>query len=87
MLNYIKVMATVTKFKLQNAKPTIHRPIGEQGERGYFIRIGTGGKSGEPLMRVNMGDKVSYFPMYSRNGKTRVNEYVPFKDGLIQRKA
>tara|TARA_R110002153_G_scaffold25051_4_gene79586 strand:+ start:629 stop:892 length:264 start_codon:yes stop_codon:yes gene_type:complete len=87
MLKFIETITIITKFKLQKVKPTMHRSVGEKGEQGWFVRIGEGGKSGEALMRVNMGKRVSYFPVYNRNGKTRINTYVPIKDKLLQVKA
>jgi|TARA_R110000796_G_C14506902_1_gene429493 hypothetical protein len=89
MLNFVKVFTTVVKFKLQGLKPTIYRTTKTHPnmERGYFIRMGTGGKSGERLLRVNMGTSYSSFPVYSRKGKQRVNEYVPIKGNLTQVRA
>ena len=86
MLNSVKVIATVVKFKFKGVKPTMYRTTKSHPnlERGYFIRVGTGGKSGEPLMRVNMGTSYSMFPVYNRKGKQRVNEYVPIKGNLTQ---
>ncbi len=86
MLNFVKVFTTVAKFKIQGLKPTIYRNVKTHPnmERGYFIRMGTGGKSGERLMRINMGKSYSLFPVYSRNGKQRVNTYVPIKGNLTQ---
>lgn len=86
MLNFVKVMTTVVKFKVKGMKPTIHRNIETHPgmERGYFIRIGNGGVSGEALMRVNMGNSYSLFPMYSRNNTQRTNSYVPIKGDKVQ---
>jgi len=86
MLNIIKVYVTCFKFYLKGVKPTIHRKIGKNGQKGYFLRMGTGGKSGEPLLRVNMGNYYSSFPMYDRKGKTRVNPVVPIKTNYIHKK-
>ena len=89
------VLYTMAKLKFQKRKPTICLSCGEKGHKGYFVRLGTGGKSGEPMLRVNVGNFYipykgnvgnwySSFPMYQRNGKTRVNTYVPIKQGLVQ---
>ena len=85
-LNIIKVYGLVFKYKVMGVKPTIHRTVKTHPnmERGYFTRLGTGGKSGEPMLRVNVGNWYSCFPMYQRNGKTRVNTYVPIKGNLVQ---
>ena len=96
-LNIVKVYGLVVKYKVMGVKPTIHRTVKTHPnmERGYFTRLGTGGKSGEPMLRVNVGNFYipykgnvgnwySSFPMYQRNGKTRVNTYVPIKQGLVQ---
>jgi hypothetical protein len=85
-LNIIKVYGLVTKYWLMDVKPTIHRTVKTHPnmERGYFTRLGTGGKSGEPMLRVNVGNWYSSFPMYQRNGKTRVNTYVPIKGNRVQ---
>ena len=86
MLNVIKVIAVATKFKLNNVKPTIHRSVETHPnmEQGWFIRVGDGGKSGEPLIRVNMGKRYSSFPVYNRNGVQRTNSYVPIKGDRVQ---
>ena len=49
MINVINVLTTVVKFKLAGVKPTIHRTVKTHPnmEQGWFIRVGTGGKSGD----------------------------------------
>ena len=85
MLNFVKVMTTVAKFKVKGMKPTIHRNTETHPgmERGYFIRIGNGGVSGEALMRVNMGNSYSLFPLYNRKNALRANGYVPIKGDKV----
>jgi len=86
MLNFVKVITVVTKFKIKGVKPTIHRTAKTHPgmERGYFIRTGNGGASGDALMRVNMGNSYSLFPVYNRNGVQRSNSYVPIKGDKVQ---
>lgn len=86
MLNVIKVITVAIEFKRKGMKPTIHRTTKTHPnmEQGWFIRVGAGGKSGEPLMRVNMGKRYSSFPIYSRNGVQRTNSYVPIKGDRVQ---
>ena len=86
MLNVIKVIAVATKFKVKGMLPTIHRSVKTHPnmEQGWFIRVGDGGKSGEPLIRVNMGKSYSSFPVYNRNGVQRTNSYVPIKGDRVQ---
>jgi hypothetical protein len=86
MLNFIKVVSVITKFKLNNVKPTIHRTVKTHPkmEQGWFIRVGNGGISGEALMRVNMGKSYSSFPIYNRKGVQRTNSYVPIKGDRVQ---
>ena len=66
--------------------PTIHRSVKTHPnmEQGWFIRVGDGGKSGEPLIRVTMGKSYSSFPVYNRNGVQRTNSYVPIKGDRVQ---
>jgi hypothetical protein len=49
--------------------------------------MGNGGKSGEPLIRFNWGNKYSSFHAYDRKGKPRVSQnwYVAIKSSLIQK--
>ena len=86
MLNVIKVIAVATKFKVKGMLPTIHRSVKTKPkmQQGWFIRVGDGGKSGEPLIRVNMGKRYSSFPIYNRNGVQRTNSYVPIKGDRVQ---
>ena len=81
----IKIIATAIKLKLQGYKPLIYRNAKVQ-ETGRFIRKGKGGKSGEPLVRLNFGKSYSSFHAYDRKGKRRVASYVPIKSFLIQKK-
>ena len=94
-----KIMATLAKLKLlsylnDNYKPTIFRREQEfpNMRKGWFIKMGDGGKSGEPLIRFNWykpfsGWRYSSFHAYNRNGKSRVSQnwYVPIKNVLIQK--
>ena len=84
-LTPIKIVATALKLKLQGNKPVICRPT---KEKGWFVRKGDGGKSGEPLVRFNFGTWYSSFHAYDRNGASRHthNKYVPIKANLIQKK-
>ena len=81
----VKLIATAIKLKLQGYKPVIYRNDNVQ-ETGWFIRKGKGGKSGEPLVRLNFGKSYSSFHAYDRKGKRRVASYVPIKSFLIQKK-
>ncbi len=82
----VKLIATAIKLKLQGYKPVICRPAKQ--ERGWFVRKGYGGKSGEPLVRFNFGSWYSSFQAYDRKGKSRYTQtnYVPIKANLIQKK-
>lgn len=84
--NVFELLGYCLLMKFQRRKPTAHRTTKTHPnmERGYFMRLGDGGKSGEPWLRVNVGNWYSSFPMYNRNGKTRVNKYVPIKGNLVQ---
>ena len=83
-LTPFKIISTALKLKLQGYKPVICRPAKQ--ERGWFVRKGDGGKSGEPLVRLNFGKSYSSFHAYDRKGKRRVASYVPIKSFLIQKK-
>ncbi len=85
-LTPFKMTSTALKLKLQGYKPVICRPAKQ--ERGWFVRKGYGGKSGEPLVRFNFGTWYSSFQAYDRNGKSRHTQtkYVPIKANLIQKK-
>tara|TARA_R100000479_G_C6351172_1_gene189290 strand:- start:160 stop:528 length:369 start_codon:yes stop_codon:yes gene_type:complete len=92
-LTPIKIIATLTKLKILSYFDKGYKPFRYQGdktkikEKGWFIRLGNGGKSGEPLIRFNFGSKFSSFHAYNRNGKPRVtqNWYVAFKSRLAQK--
>tara|TARA_R100000008_G_C3574569_1_gene164352 strand:- start:63 stop:395 length:333 start_codon:yes stop_codon:yes gene_type:complete len=75
----IRIIATALSFYLKGGKPPIHRknPL----EKGWFARLGNGGKSGEPLLRLNFGNSYSCFQAYNRNGYSRAtqNKYVAHK--------
>ena len=81
----IKIIAAAIKLKLQGYKPVIYRNDKVQ-ETGCVIRTGKGGKSGDPLVRLNFGKSYSCFHAYDRKGKRRVAHYVPIKSFLIQKK-
>tara|TARA_R100001082_G_scaffold99382_1_gene68068 strand:+ start:108 stop:428 length:321 start_codon:yes stop_codon:yes gene_type:complete len=86
-LTPVRLILTALALKLKGHKPVIYRNENVQ-ETGWFIRKGKGGKSGEPLVRMNFGTSYSSFHAYDRNGKPRVGQtkYVPIKDFLIQKK-
>mgnify|MGYP003138855519 CR=1 len=75
----IRVIATALSFYLKGNKPVIHRKNPQ--EKGFFIRLGNGGKSGEPLLRLNFGNSYSCFQAYDRKGYSRAtqNKYVAHK--------
>ena len=82
----IKIALTLLKLRyIDGHKPVIFRNKSIV-EKGWFVRMGNGGKSGEPLIRFNWGTKYSSFHAYNRNGKPRVqqNWYVAFKSRLAQ---
>lgn len=95
----IKIMATLTKLKLlsylnSGYKPTIYRREQEfpNMRKGWFVKMGSGQKSGEPLIRFNWykpfsGWRYSSFHAYNRNGKPRVSQnwYVAIKGMIIQK--
>ena len=81
----------MTKLKIlsyfdKGYKPFRYETIKLKLKKSWFIRLGNGGKSGEPLIRFNFGSKFSSFHAYNRNGKPRVtqNWYVAFKSRLAQ---
>ena len=83
----IKIALTLLKLRyIDGHKPVIFRNKSIV-EKGWFVRMGNGGKSGEPLIRFNWGTKYSSFHAYNRNGKPRVqqNWYVAFKSRLAQK--
>jgi len=93
-LTPIKIVATLTKLKLLSVfcggyKPPIYRTEKSHPNlrRGWFVQKGDGGKSGEPLIRFNWGNRYSSFHAYKRNGKPRVSQnwYVVFKGILMQK--
>jgi len=75
----IRVLATALSFYLKGNKPVIHRknPL----DKGFFIRLGNGGKSGEPLLRLNFGNSYSCFQAYDRNGYSRISQ-----NGIVRHK-
>jgi len=85
-LTPLKIVATSLKLWLQGTKPIICRPT-KKG-KGWFVRKGTGGKSGEPLVRMNFGTWYASFQAYDRNGLSRAiqNECVAIKGRFIQKK-
>ena len=80
-------------FKILSLFHKGYKPFRYQGdankikEKGWFIRKGLGGISGEPLVRFNFGSKFSSFHAYNRKGKPRVSNtwYVTFKSRLFQK--
>ena len=83
----IKIALTLLKLRyIDGHKPVIFRNKSIV-EKGWFVRMGNGGKSGEPLIRFNWGNKYSSFHAYDRKGKPRVeqNWYVAIKSSLIQK--
>ena len=84
----IKIILTLLKLRYINGHtyPVLFRDKNII-EKGWFVRMGNGGKSGEALIRFNWGNKYSSFHAYNRNGKPRVeqNWYVPIKSALIQK--
>ena len=90
----IKIILTLLKLRYINGHtyPVLFRDKNII-EKGWFVRMGNGGKSGEALIRFNWykpfkGWRYSSFHAYNRNGKPRVeqNWYVPIKSALIQKK-
>ena len=85
----IKIILTLLKLRYINGHkyPVLFRDKNIK-EKGWFVRMGNGGKSGEALIRFNWGTKYSSFHAYNRNGKPRVaqNWYVAIKSALIQKK-
>jgi hypothetical protein len=85
----IRILATIVKLKLKGHKPVIYRaePHVRIKSKGWFVHKGMGGKSGEPLIRFNWGNRYSSFHAYNRNGKPRVSQnwYVPIKGIIIQK--
>ena len=84
----IKIALTLLKLRyIDGHKPVIFRNKSII-EKGWFVRKGEGGKSGEALIRFNWGNKYSSFHAYNRNGKPRLaqNWYVAIKSALIQKK-
>jgi len=84
----IKIALTLLKLRyIDGHKPVIFRNKSII-EKGWFVRKGLGGISGEPLLRFNWGDRYTSFHAYDRRGKPRasLNEYVPFKSRLMQTK-
>ena len=92
-LTPIKIVLTLVVFKFLSLFHKGYKPFRYQGdankikEKGWFIRKGYGGISGEPLVRFNFGSRFSSFHAYKRKGKPRVsnNWYVAFKSRLFQK--
>ncbi len=92
-LTPIKIVLTLVVFKFLSLFHKGYKPFRYQGyankikEKGWFIRKGYGGISGEPLVRFNFGSRFSSFHAYNRKGKPRVSNtwYVPFKSKLFQK--
>ena len=92
-LTPIKIVLTLVVFKFLSLFHKGYKPFRYQGdankikEKGWFIRKGLGGISGEPLVRFNFGSRFSSFHAYNRKGKPRVSNtwYVPFKSKLFQK--
>tara|TARA_A100001391_G_scaffold177238_2_gene140924 strand:- start:2147 stop:2515 length:369 start_codon:yes stop_codon:yes gene_type:complete len=92
-LTPIKIILTLVVFKFLSLFHKGYKPFRYQGdankikEKGWFIRKGYGGISGEPLVRFNFGSRFSSFHAYNRKGKPRVSNtwYVPFKSKLFQK--
>ena len=92
-LTPIKIVLTLVVFKFLALFSDGYKPFRYQGdankikEKGWFIRKGLGGISGEPLVRFNFGSRFSSFHAYNRKGKPRVsnNWYVAFKSRLFQK--
>ena len=92
-LTPIKIISTLLTFKILSLFNKGYKPFRYQGdankirEKGWFIRKGLGGISGEPLVRFNFGSRFSSFHAYNRKGKPRVSNtwYVPFKTKLFQK--
>jgi len=92
-LTPIKIVSTLLTFKILSLFHKGYKPFRYQGdankikEKGWFIRKGLGGISGEPLVRFNFGSKFSSFHAYNRKGKPRVSNtwYVTFKSRLFQK--
>ena len=83
----IKIALTLLKLRyIDGHKPIIFRNKSIV-EKGWFVRMGNGGKSGEALIRFNWGNKYSSFHAYDRKGTPRVeqNWYVAIKSSLIQK--
>ena len=92
-LTPIKIVLTLVVFKFLSLFHKGYKPFRYQGdankikEKGWFIRKGYGGISGEPLVRFNFGSRFSSFHAYNRKGKPRIsnNWYVTFKSRLFQK--
>lgn len=86
----IRILFTLLYFYLRKYKPVIYRaePNHRVVEKGWFVRKGYGGRSGEPLVRLNWGNRYSSFHAYNRKGMPRMaqTKYVPFKSGIMQTK-
>ena len=78
-LTPVRVLITAFDLWRKGNKPVIHRKNPQ--EKGFFVRLGKGGKSGEPLLRLNFGNSYSCFQAYDRKGYSRAtqNKYVAHK--------
>ena len=88
-LTPLKIIATLLLLKIKGYKPFRYQGDKDKiQEKGWFVRKGFGGISGEPCIRFNFGSKFSSFHAYNRRGKPRVSQtkYVPFKSSLMQTK-
>ena len=94
-LTSIKIVATLTKLKLLSYINSGYKPLKYEPNpklHGWFVKMGDGGKSGEPLIRFNWykpfsGWRYSSFHAYNRNGRPRVSQnwYVAIKGMIIQK--
>ena len=85
MINFIKANYLAFSFALKGVKPTRYRKNQTATIKhgsSYFIEETNGGLSNEGFIKINRGCRVAYFPNYNRNGKTRINKFVPFKQIL-----
>tara|TARA_R100000664_G_scaffold32801_1_gene48356 strand:- start:1181 stop:1513 length:333 start_codon:yes stop_codon:yes gene_type:complete len=78
-LTPVRVLITAFDLWRKGYKPVIHRKNPQ--EKGFFVRLGNGGKSGDPLLRLNFGNSYSCFQAYDRNGYSRINQ-----NGIVRHK-
>ena len=89
-LTSIRIVATLGKLKLLSFINSGYKPLKYEPNpklHGWFVQKGSGGKSGEPLIRFNWGSRYSSFRAYTRNGRPRVSQnwYVAIKGMIIQK--